>query len=675
MYPEYVCILCFVVILACEPVEREQSDRLCFVVILACVPNEYISHLDHPLQVESMLCLAWACFTWCGIRSIHLDTFSVNESLCSLALAQQVGRGGAIMMGGLGRTTYFGMQDEEEAKFAACRWGFGQSHPEHNSHNPAPCVSAAREEAVEMEREQGEQREDEGGGAGAMGSTGEQTVRTMGGECAPGMCVTAEASPGCRGDACFRGCGGEAAPRCRGGSGGGVDGGGMDSEEQNTLRHGTEEKFENDEEGEVDERQKEDEGTEVAPRQDGKVLKVHRPRFPRAIRHIPAAAKRSGNRTPMTPAKKSQSNGFQKYILNEYYMSNDTRSYEEHALIARHVSGLHGGKKFDAVKVKQWFMDRRRSGPPKQMQPVASLRLLTLGSERSGIDGMGGGSSRGSITSGVGRFKVGERVLALYSNDRRWYQAVLHSYLGSGKWKIKWNDRDPRDTVKSYSQLRLRVAVNDGEGQGQGMEEEQKEEGKEEEDEEKEDDVEEVEGKDGTGKEEEERAAGKSQKGRKSQSNGFQKYILNEYYMSNDTRSYEEHALIARHVSGLHGGKKFDAVKVKQWFMDRRSGPPKQMQPVASLRLLTLGSESSGIDGMGGSSRGSITSGDRRCKGFPPSPSVDQPPCEPFTPDMRKQRELVLQRARVERLSANLKKTACPNCRKVIPQVVIFFEG
>ena len=78
-------------------------------------------------------------------------------------------------MGGLGRTTYFGMQDEEEAKFAACRWGFGQSNPEHNSHNPAPCVAAAREEAVEMEREKGEQREDEGGGAGAMGSTGEKT--------------------------------------------------------------------------------------------------------------------------------------------------------------------------------------------------------------------------------------------------------------------------------------------------------------------------------------------------------------------------------------------------------------------------------------------------------------------------------------------------------------------
>jgi hypothetical protein len=539
--------------------------------------------------------------------------------------------------GGMGRTTYFGMQDEEEAKFAACRWVFGQSHPEHNAHNPAKRVEAG-EENDEMEGEQGEQREDEGDRAGAMDRTGERIVRTMGGECAPGMCVTAEASA------------------------------------------------DHDEEGQV--------VTQVAPSQDGKVLKVHRPRFPRPIRHIPAAAERSGNRTPMTPAKKPQSNGVQKYILNEYYMSNDTRSYEEHALIARHISGLHGGKKFDAVKVKQWFIDRRRLGPPKQMQSIASLRLLTLGSESSGMDGMGGGSSGGSITSVDGRFKVGERVLALYSNDRRWYQAVLHSYLGSGKWKIKWSDRDPRDTVKSYSQLRLRVAENDGEGhwQQEGMEEEEEEEEEDkEEDEEKEVGVEEGEEEDGTGEEEEEKAAGKGRKWRKSQSNGVQKYILNEYYMSNDTRSYEEHALIARHISGLHGGKKFDAVKVKQWFIDRRRlGPPKQMQSIASLRLLTLGSQSSGMDGMGGgrrggsitsasggmygmgggSSGGSITSGDGRFKVVPLSPSVDQPPpCEPCTPDKRKQKELLRQGARVERLSANLKKTACPNCQKVSPQV------
>jgi hypothetical protein len=74
------------------------------------------------------------------------------------------------------------------------------------------------------------------------------------------------------------------------------------------------------------------------------------PTIPQCFQHPMLTAAQAGARSlartaprgtpPASPATKQ-----------EKFLSNDTRSYEEHALIARHISGLHGGKKFDAVKV------------------------------------------------------------------------------------------------------------------------------------------------------------------------------------------------------------------------------------------------------------------------------------------------------------------------------------
>ena len=65
MYAESVCILGF-------------------VVILACVPVVHISHLDHPLLLESMICLACLTCRTC-MRLFHL-LYTVPESLCFLAV-------------------------------------------------------------------------------------------------------------------------------------------------------------------------------------------------------------------------------------------------------------------------------------------------------------------------------------------------------------------------------------------------------------------------------------------------------------------------------------------------------------------------------------------------------------------------------------------------------------
>ena len=203
---------------------------------------------------------------------------------------------------------HFGMRDAEETKYAACRWGFGQSTP--------PCVPTHG--PVEQEAEQQERGE---AGSSSTGAEQDASARS--------------------------GCGG-------GGSGdgalSGTDGGqqkmkagevvGVEPErrddmrraEQDERRRGKEEEIERQEHGGVDEKMSDGEDAEAeAPRSEARAEAEAAPRKDGYMRHIPCRARRcrdsqalrhqrgSAPSTRAADTKKIASSK-QRYVLNEYFL-------------------------------------------------------------------------------------------------------------------------------------------------------------------------------------------------------------------------------------------------------------------------------------------------------------------------------------------------------------------
>ena len=67
--------------------------------------------------------------------------------------------------------------------------------------------------------------------------------------------------------------------------------------------------------------------------------------------------------------------------------------------------------------------------------------------------------------------KIGDKMLAIYKNSRKWLPCTVSGVHGTGQWIIQWEDGDTEDTLKPSRKLKAmahrEVADNEGSAEEQ----------------------------------------------------------------------------------------------------------------------------------------------------------------------------------------------------------------